>query len=146
MTPDSNLVFTSFHMENHHKGLHLRSYCSVISGILIKKFIDHQPYFLCLKTIKHKKPPTEIKLVKDQAALFTQKIFEDINTTNIIGKLYSGHGLKRNLFILMFSANTVCETSALLLNIRLNYRDTSVHSLMGIHRIRTIFTLPALYI
>ena len=43
-----------------------------LSGILIKNFSDHQPYFLCLKTIKHKKPPTEIKLVKDQSALFTQ--------------------------------------------------------------------------
>ena len=59
-----------------------------LSGILIKNFSDHQPYFLCLKTIKHKRPQTEIKLNKDQSALSTQKIIEDINT-NIIGKLDS---------------------------------------------------------
>ena len=89
-----------------------------LSGILIKNFSDHQPYFLCLKTIKHKKPPTEIKLVKDQSALFTQKILEDIKITNIIGKLNSGanadpnanYNIMESIIINSMQKHSTCKT------------------------------------
>ena len=73
---------------------------------------------MCLKTIKHKKPPTEIKLVKDQSALYTQKILEDINTANIIGKLDSGvnadpnanYNIMESIIINSMQKHSTCKT------------------------------------
>ena len=58
-----------------------------ISGILLKKFSDHQPYFICLNPILHREPPPKyIKVAKHRLDAY-ENMLSDLIRQDIPNKL-----------------------------------------------------------
>ena len=58
-----------------------------ISGILLKKFSDHQPYLICLDHILHREPPPKyIKVAKHRPDAY-ENMLSDLIRQDILNKL-----------------------------------------------------------
>ncbi len=59
------------------------------SGVLIKKFSDHQPYFTILKNINHKDhQPKYIKIVKQDTEKYIKIVKQDTEQCKCLDKIY----------------------------------------------------------
>ena len=61
------------------------------------------------KTIKHKKQPTEIKLVEDQSALFTQKIIGELDS-GVNADPNANHNIMESIIINSMQKRSTCKT------------------------------------